>query len=199
VDWPPLRFGQPLTPSLGGSCLHTVQKECATANMNERNNNPRLIEPARLEALGNAVPFGEYRLYSGSTQLPSGVPWGGSDCRFVVVAASSYSGESISGLNPSMTPSGSIYLWRAYRIGPSGSPPYKVDDCLYYSGPEGETWSMHSKDAPDHHTAIMSASGMDSIAHVFGLPPASAGKIGEFRDAGAYLDFEQPFWKPRDS
>jgi len=45
---------------------------------------------------------------------------------------------------------------------------------------------------------IMAASGMGKIAHAFGLPAASAGKINEFREAGAYLDFEEPFWKPKD-
>ncbi len=167
--------------------------------MNDIDKNPKPVEPARLEPFGRAVPFGEYRLYSGSAQLPSGIPWGGPDCRFVVVAASSYSGGSISGLEPSMTPSGSVYLWRAYRVGPSGSPPYKVDDCLYYNGPVGDAWSIHSKDAPDHHTTIMSGSGMGYIAHAFGLPSGSAGKIGEFREAGGYLDFEEPFWKPKES
>ncbi len=162
--------------------------------MNGKEKSPKPVEPARVDALSEAVPFGEYRLYSGSPLLPSGVPWGGSDCRFVVVAASTYCGGSISGLNPSMTPTGPVFLWRAYRIGPSGSPPYKVDDCLYYSGPDGTTWSIHSKDAPDHHNAIMSGSGMNNIAEAFGLPSASAGKIDKFREGGANLDFEQPFW-----
>ena len=167
--------------------------------MNDDDKNPKPVEPTRLEPFASAVPFGEYRLYSGSAQIPSGIPWGGRDCRFVVVAASSYSGGSISGLNPIMTPSGSVFLWRAYRVGPSGSPPYKVDDCLYYNSPEGGAWSIHSKDAPDHHTMIMAASGMGNIAHTFGLPAASAGQISEFREAGAYLNFEAPFWKPKES
>ena len=163
-------------------------------DMNDKDGAPKLVDRAKLDSFGGAVPFGEYRLYSGSSQLPFGIPWGGSDCKYVMVAASAYSGGSISGLSSGMTPKGAVYLWRAYRIGPSGSPPYKVDDCLYYTGPEETAWSLHSKDAPDHHKTIMSGSDMNGIAQAYGLPSASAGRIGAFRESGAHLDFEQPFW-----
>jgi len=163
--------------------------------MAEKNKDPKQIDPSVMQALAKAVPIGDYRIYSGSTQLPPEVPWGGPDCQCVVIAASSYSGPSIPGIPTNMAPSGPVFLWRAFRIGSDGSPPHKVDDSLYYTNAAGVAWSIHSKESPDHHTGIMSGSGMSVIMHDFNIPSGSSGKIEEYRSRSAHLDFEGPFWK----
>jgi hypothetical protein len=159
----------------------------------------KFINSQVIQSLANAVPLGQYRCLSASTQLPSGISWGGSDCKCIVIAASSYNGSTIPNLPSQMIPSGNIYLVREFRSGPEGSPPHKVDDCLYYTNNEGTPWRVHSKESPDHHTGIMSASSFAEIAHEFNLPPASSGTLAEYRSAGAHLDFEQPFWKMTDA
>jgi len=165
--------------------------------MDEKNKDPKPITWAILESLAEAVPTGEYRLYSASPQLPSGVPWGGSDCQCVVIAGSAYSGPSITGIPPSMAPNVPVYFWLSFRLGPGVSPPHKVDDCLYYTNRNGLAFSLHSKDSPDHHTGIMSGSGLGPIMYDFNLPSGSSGKISEYRSGGAHLDFEGPFWKSK--
>lgn len=165
--------------------------------MDEKNKDPKPITPAIIGSLVGAIPTGEYRLYSASSLLPPDVPWGGPDCQCVVIAGSAYSGPPITGISPNMAPSGPVYLWRAFRLGPGGSPPHKADDCLYYTNSNGDAFSLHSKDSPDHHTGIMAGSGLGPIIYDFNLPSGSSGKISEYKSGGAHLDFEGPFWKPK--
>src|SRR5512138_2508786 len=109
--------------------------------MTRKNKNPKSVDPQEIHALARAVPVGEYRLFSASAELPSGIHWGGSDCQCVVIAASAYSGPSIPSIPPDMAPSEHVYLWRSFRIGQDGSLPHKADDCLYYTNSDGDAWS----------------------------------------------------------
>ena len=161
--------------------------------MARKNKKPRSIAPSTIEPLRNEIPLGEYRLFSASSQLPAGVPWGGSSVQCVVLASSSFSGPDIPGLPSNMTPRGTVYLWRGFRTIPGGSPPRKVDDCLYYQSSDGKAWSLHSKDSPDHHCYIMSGSGLGALIQDHSLPSASRGSIADYRSEGANLDFEKPF------
>lgn len=163
--------------------------------MADKNKEPKLVDRSLIGEFENAVPMGEYRLYANSAQLPSGIPWGGSDCQCVVIAASSYSSPPTLGVPSQMTPIGPIYLWRAFRYGPNGSSPYKVDDCLYYINSDDVALRIHSKAAPDHHIKVMSSSGLSTLMGNFNLPSGSSGKIDEYRAGSAYLDFEKPFWE----
>ncbi len=158
---------------------------------------PKQTKPEIIEALRSAIPLGEYRLYSTSSQLPPGVPWAGPDYRCVVLAASSYNGPGVPGLPSSMTPGGDIYLWRAFRADPAGSPHGNVDDSLYYMGRTGSPWMTHSKDSPDHYKAIISGSGLAELAEDYHLPSASSGTLARYREKGAHLDFDGPFWDSR--
>jgi len=158
---------------------------------------PRRTKAEIIQALGSAVPLGEYRLYPASSQLPPGVPWTGPDCRCVVLAASSYNGLDIPGLPSSMTPGGAIYLWRAFRADPTGSPHWNADDSLYYVSRAGSPWMIHSKDSPDHYQAIISGSGLAELVEDCHLPSASSGTLARYREKGAHLDFEGLFWSSR--
>lgn len=158
-----------------------------------KNKKPKPVDPKIIGALKNEIHLGEYCSYSASSQLPAMVPWGGSDCECVVLAASSFSGSEVPGLPSDMAPQGTVYLWRGFRTISSGSPPRKVDDCLYYHSNDGTAWSLHSKDSPDHHLYIMSGSGMGALIQDHNLPSASRGSIADYRAAGANLDFVKPF------
>jgi hypothetical protein len=153
---------------------------------------PSPVDPNAIEALEQAVPIGEYRTLAPSA-MPVGIPTAGPNCRAVVVAASTFSGSPIEGLDPAHTPIGSVYLWRAFRTGSSASLPHKVDDALYFRSGDGLAWVFHSKDSPDHHSRIASASGLDGILMSYSLPAASEGTLQSFRESGARLDFEGPF------
>jgi len=161
--------------------------------MARRNKKPKPIGPQIIESLKSAVPLGEYCMYSASSQLPVGVPWGGPKCQRVVVAASSHTGSEIPGLPSNLAPVGPVILWRAFRTMPGGSPPGKVDDCLYYQSGDGNTWSVHSKDSPDHHSHVMSGCGLGALIQDYNLPSASRGSISNYRSEGANLAFEKPF------
>ena len=160
--------------------------------MAHKNKKPKLIDPKIIDSLANEISPGEYCLYSTSTQIPAGVPWGSSDFQCVVVAASSYSGSQIIGLPSDIAPHGNVYLWRGFRTISGGSPPRKVDDCLYYQSSDGRAWRLHSKASPDHHWYIMSGSGLGSLIQDHNLPSASRGRIHDYRSGGANLDFEKP-------
>lgn len=158
---------------------------------------PRQTKTEIIEALRQTAPPGEYRLYSASSQLPPGVPWAGHDCQCVVLAASTYYGRDVPGLPSGMTPDGDIYLCRAFRADPAGSPHWNVDDSLYYVGRTGSPWMIHSKESPDHYRAIMSGSGLAELAEEYYLPSISSGTLAQYRERGAHLDFEEPFWGSR--
>jgi len=162
-----------------------------------RNKNPRLEDPQVLQSLANSVAPGTYHVYSASEALPSGLSWPGTDFSYVVLAASSYDGTPITGLNPSITPSGYICLERTFRASTGGSMPHKVDDHLYFMDASGRAWSIHSKGAPDHHWTIMSGSGLKALVDDYHLPSAASGTLDEYRSGSGDLDFEQPFWKAR--
>lgn len=151
---------------------------------------PQQVKSETIQALRSAVPPGEYRLYSTSSQLPPEVPWAGPDCQCVVLAASSYDGPDVPGLPSSMTPGGDVYLWRAFRADPTGSPHWNADDSLYYVGRTGSPWMIHSKDLPDHYQAIMSGSGLAGLVEDYRLPSASSGTLAQYRKKGAHLNFE---------
>lgn len=160
-----------------------------------KNKRPNPVDSQSLQSLSNTVPLGFFSSFSGSSQAPSGLSWGGSDCKHVVVAASAYPNDFvIPDYPPEMTPNGTVFLVRRFRENLSVSPPRKVDDTLYFSDREGRGWSIHSKDAPDHHRIILSASGMSNLLQDFNLPSASSGPIADYRKGGAHLDFENPFW-----
>jgi hypothetical protein len=172
------------------------QQATGDCTMTTKNKLPTSIDRRIIVSLDTAVPMGERRQYSDSSQLPPDVSWGGPDCQCVVIAASSYSGPNPPGVPSSRAPSpgGPVYLVRRFRSGSGGSPIHKVDDSLYYPNGNG-AWSVHSKDSPDHHRQIMSGSGLNSIVRDFGLPSGSSGTIEEYRSAGGHLDFDEPFWK----
>lgn len=161
--------------------------------MSYKDKKPKQIRSNVLQSLPEEVPIGEYRLYSASSRLPADVPWGGPEFQCVVVAASSFSGSEIPNLPSGMTPKGTVYLWRGFRTIPGGSPPRKVDDCLYYRNGDGVAWSLHSKDSPDHHKHIMSGSGLGNLLQDYNLPSTSAGYIANYISKGADLDFKKPF------
>jgi len=161
--------------------------------MAHKNKRPKPIDSKIIESLKNEIPLGEYCMYSASSQIPAGVPWGGSDFQCVVVAASSYTGSEIPELPSDMAPHGNVYLWRGFRTIPSGARPRKVDDCLYFQSSDGRAWRLHSKDSSDHHWFIMSGSGLSSLIQDHNLPSASRGSIVNYRSEGANLNFEKPF------
>ncbi len=160
------------------------------------NKKPDPIDPELIQSMSSAIPLGDYRLFSSSGQIPSALSWGGSDCRAVVIAASAYPPDlSIPDYPCEATPRGTVFLVRRFREAPSPSPVGKVDDALYFADKDGRAWSIHSKDSPDHHKHIMSASGMSTLLQDFNLPSASRGTIEDYRKGGANLDFEAPFWR----
>ena len=146
-----------------------------------------------IQSLTSAIPLGEYRVYTAARQLPPRVPWAGSTCHAVVIAASAFNGEDTPGAFSGMTPSGNVYLWRAFRADPGSPAHWNVDDALYFTNNQGRPRQIHSKSAPDHFQLIVSGSGLNDLIRDHSLPSASAGPIDAYRQAGARLDFEGPF------
>ena len=157
-----------------------------------RKNRPNPVDPHTIAAFEKAVPIGHYKAFDPSSK-PDGIPAAGKNCRRIVVAASTFSGVPLQGVDPSDIPQGPVFFWRAFRTGSSISQPHKVDDALYYRTPNGTPLALHSKRSPDHHSQIASASGLQGIIDSYSLPPASEGTIADYRQLGANLDFETPF------
>ena len=154
--------------------------------------NPAQSDPAFVSNFSGLVKPGEYALF-GSSDIPQGVPWGGDQCRGVVLAASTMGPFSLRTVAEAIAPRADVYLLRYFRTYPGSAPPRKVDDALYWLDPSGNCWSLHSKDSPDHHREIMSSTGLEGLIDDMDLPAARRGTLAEYRQAGAYLDFENPF------
>jgi len=154
---------------------------------------PKQVDPGVIQSFAEAVPLGEYRMYSASGQLPASVSWAGLTCQAVVIAASAYSRENLPESLSKITPSGHVYLCRAFRADPDASPHWNVDDSLYFTDRRGSAWMIHSKSSPDHFKHIVSGSGLGDLIRDYNLPSASTGRLDEYRLYGARLDFEEPF------
>ena len=157
------------------------------------NAKPKQVDSTLIQTFSSAVPLGEYRMYSASTQLPPGIPWAGATCQAVVVAASAYNSANLPDALRKTTPNGAVYLCREFRADPKGQPHWNVDDTVFYRDAQENGWSVHSKYSPDHFTAIISGSAFGELVRDYHLPSSSAGSLGEYRQQGAHLDFEQPF------
>ncbi len=157
------------------------------------NAKPKQVDSTLIQTFSSAVPLGEYRMYSASTQFPSGIPWAGPTCQAVVVAASAYNSGNVPNALQSTVPDGPVFLLCAFRADPENTPHWNVDDALYFNDASGNSWRVHSKSAPDHFKEIVSGSALGDLIRDHDLPPASAGSIDEYRQRGANLDFEKPF------
>jgi hypothetical protein len=142
--------------------------------------------------LSSLVNPGNYIRY-GSSEKPGGLPWGGANCRAIVVAASTFEATPLPDIPETNSPDGNVYLIRYFRTYPRKLIPYKVDDALYWVDRDGNPWSIHSKDSPDHHLNIMTSSDLSGLIKDHNLPTASQGSLKEYRKAGARIDFTEPF------
>ena len=159
----------------------------------KRNRRPRPASSDTMSAFANSVPLKEFRRFDAGS-LPVGIPTPGRTWQAVVVAASSMSSSAVPGLPSQMSPVGTVYLWRGFRPSSGSQSPRKVDEAVFYSAEDGTAWQLHSKESPDHHRYIMSASGLGGLIEDYSLPSASAGTLEEYRSKGARLSFEDPFF-----
>jgi hypothetical protein len=152
------------------------------------------IPITRVSAFSSTVPVGEYRWYTCESQLPKDIPWGGLDCRGIMIAASSYSAELSSSLPYEKKAAGPVFLWRAFRKGQSGTDLIaKNDQALCYTNGDNEACWVHSKKSPDHHNGVIAGTAFSDIAIVNHIPSAPGGTLEELRAEGATADFEGPF------
>jgi hypothetical protein len=153
---------------------------------------PNDADPELLRRLSQLISQGEFVLF-GSSDNPDGIPWGGEDCRAIVLAASCVTPGSAGTPSDPLDPQGEVFLIRYFRQYPKSTTPRKADDVLFWEDPAGYCWSLHSKDSPDHHSRIMSSTDLAGLIHDLDLPSATHGTIDEYRNAGGLLDFESPF------
>lgn len=160
--------------------------------MSRKNKQPKTANPDVMTTLSSLVNPGEYIRY-GSSEQPRGIPWGGSNCRAIVVLASSCEATSLPGIPDPISPVGEVILVRYFRQYSGSTTPRKVDDALYWTDRDGNPWSIHSKDSPDHHVNIMTSSGLSGLINDHDLPTASRGSLKEYRKASGRMDFTDPF------
>jgi hypothetical protein len=162
-----------------------------------RDKKPKQANNNLLDINAGYVDPGEY-IYFASSNAPNDLPFGGVDCRGLVLAASTMSSTSLPDIPSAISPESTVYLIRYFRSYPRSSTPRKVDDVLYWSDQGGHAWSIHSKDSPDHHSIIMSSTDMAGLISDLNLPSASQGVLEDYRIPGAYLSFEEPFKDEND-
>ena len=161
------------------------------SKMSRKNKQPKTADQTTISNLSSLVNPGEYALY-GSSDPPYGIPWGGADCRAIVVAASTFKGTPLPNIPEPISPIGNVYLVRYFRAYPGSTTPRRVDDALYWVNREGNPWKIHSKDSPDHHVNIMTSTSLSGLIEDHDLPTASRGSLKEYRKAGARIDFTDP-------
>ena len=160
--------------------------------MAKKDKRPNQSDPALIGIFSQFVTPGQYVLF-GSSDVPEGIPWGGDECRAVVLAASTVGLTSADGPVDPGDPYGDLYLLRYFRIYPDSPTPRKADDALYWNDVQGNCWSIHSKDSPDHHSSIMSSTDLEALIDDLDLPSARRGTLDEYREAGGFLYFESAF------
>jgi hypothetical protein len=153
---------------------------------------PKQVDGSFIGILSGYVEPGSYA-YFGSSDAPVDVPSGGADCRGLVIAASTMSSTSLPNLPEAVSPANEVYLIRYFRAYPGSTTPRKVDDALYWADSNDRAWAIHSKESPDHHSTIMSSTDMAGLIGDLNLPSARCGSLDQYRIAGAYLEFEDPF------
>ena len=160
--------------------------------MSSNQERPKQIDDGILQIFAGYVQPGEFQLFP-STDMPGDIPLAGTDCQAVVIAALNIYSSDVPGLPANMTPDGTVYLWRGFRTDKEGDPPRKVDEALYFASSEGIAWTLHSKESSDHHRDIMSSTDMSGLTDDWDLPSLWRGTLGDYRIAGAHLDFFGPF------
>ena len=146
--------------------------------MSRKSKQPKLCDAKTIESLRHAVSAGKFHRYDEPSQLPAELSWAGPECQAMVVAASSFSESTISTLTPVQNPQGEIWLVRSFRADPH-SRLWKTDDQVYYCSADGKPWTLHSKDSPDHHRAILAGSALSDLLHDHSLPTAASGTLDQ--------------------
>jgi hypothetical protein len=134
------------------------------------------VDPTILNVLGSQVQSGEYRYWTASSLLPSGVPWGGSDCDCVLVAASTTGGSP-------------TYVWQMVRAYCDNPPRHKLDENRYFPDGRGNLFSQHAKPKNQHYNFNVTASGFMGLQRDNHVPSASFGRVEDARSGGLYLTF----------
>jgi hypothetical protein len=160
--------------------------------MPKKEKRPNQAQGDLLDIFAGYVNLGEYVRF-GSSDVPDNIPSGGEDCRAVVLAASTMGSTSLPDIPETIAPDGKVFLVRYFRNHPQSTTPRKVDDVIYWPDVQGNTWYIHSKDSPDHHSTLMSSTDLESLITDMGLPLASKGTLEDYRGAGGFLNFEDPF------
>jgi hypothetical protein len=160
--------------------------------MSGKSKQPKQSDAKTIESLRHAVSPGRFHRYDEPSQLPAGLSWAGPECQAIVAAASSFSGSTISTLTAGQSPYGDVRLVRSFRADPH-SRLWKTDDQVYYCSADGMPWTLHSKDSPDHHRAILTGSALLDLLHDHSLSTTASGTLDEYRFGGAHLIFEDPF------
>ncbi len=142
---------------------------------------PRPAKPETLEALKHSVGVGNWRKYQSQDELPDGVPWAGTDCKAVLVAASTYDAGCTVTLHPAPEPGGPVFYHRSWRADAQGKPHWNEYDTLYFKSGDGQSWMVNSRDSPDHYKEITSGCAMDDLLRDYSLPAAASGTLGELR------------------